>query len=249
MNSLREYETFKTVSDVDSFASNALSYFALNKTERELLWLLAGHSVKFVGVSFLKLSSIAEALKVSKRTVQRALKLLIEYGVIKRVRTLRPVKGGFGASITIICPLELSTRDEAIEPTSEPSHKEENKKETFPFKSFSKDIQYLRHQNEIIYSYLTEFVPEEFIKAAKPFFNAEEVFSLWGKVHACSRRYAPKVLNIIEPAIIAFKVSVLSYKKERIKQSFGAYFWVALSGVLTIEQRKTVNNDSLSLSR
>jgi len=102
---LREYETFKTVKDMDSFISEALEALELSETERKLLWLLAGHSCKFVGVSWLKVTSMANALEVSSKTVQRALKHLKELGIIKRVRTIRPVSGGFGASLTIICPI------------------------------------------------------------------------------------------------------------------------------------------------
>lgn len=146
------------------------------------------HSVKFIGVSFLKLSSMAEALGVSKKTIQRALKELSKLGIIKRVRTLRPMKGGFGASLTLICPVELSTREESNEPAPEHSHKAIGQKEAFTFKAYSKDIQYIRQQNEIDYSYITEFVPSEFLTAVKPVVSPEEAFSLWGKAQVCSKK-------------------------------------------------------------
>ncbi|WP_258870964.1 helix-turn-helix domain-containing protein, partial [Halobacillus trueperi] len=78
MEKLREFETFESVSEMDNFVSEVLVQVELNKTERELLWLLAGHSVKFIGVSFLKLTSMAEKLGKSKKTIQRALKTLSE---------------------------------------------------------------------------------------------------------------------------------------------------------------------------
>lgn len=226
MEKLREYETFETVSEMDEYICKVLTHFDLKENERKLLWLLSAHSCKFVGVSFLKLSSMAEALKVSKKTVQRALTQLKELGIIKRIKTIRPVSGGFGASLTIISPLDLATREEASEPVSENASEQKNRKEAFSFKAFSKDIQYIRHQREIDFSYLTEFVPSEFIETVKPFFNAEEAFTLWGKAEACSKRYAPEVINILDPAIRAFKASVLAYKKKRVRKSFGAYFGV-----------------------
>ncbi|MEC1866730.1 helix-turn-helix domain-containing protein [Bacillus paralicheniformis] len=238
MQTLREFETFETVSEMDEYISKVLAHVELKKTERELLWLLAGHSVKFVGVSFLKLQSIADKLGVSKRTAQRALKALSELGIIKRVRTLRPSRGGFGASITQICPVDLSTREEAPESTPESTQEPSGKSETFSFKSFFKDIKYIRQPKELDYSFLSEFVPQEFIDTAKPFISPEEVYSAWGKAQVIAKRVAPDVVEVLEPAIRAFKASVLAYKTKRIKKSFGAYFWGALEGVFSVEQRR-----------
>ncbi|TCP28781.1 helix-turn-helix protein [Scopulibacillus darangshiensis] len=238
MESLREYSQFDTVKEMDEFISKVLAHFDLKKTERELLWIIAGHSCKFIGVSFLKLASMAKAMGVSKKTIQRALKALSELGIIKRIRTLRPVRGGFGASITVICPVDLSTREEANEPAPEGTQEPKKKKEAFPFKAYSKDIKYIRQPESIDYTYLEEWLPQEFIKAVKPFVSPEEAFSLWGKVQVASKRYAPSVINVLEPAIRAFKASVLAYKARRIKKSFGGYFWGSLCGVLGVEQRR-----------
>jgi DNA-binding Lrp family transcriptional regulator len=235
---LREYETFKTVKDMDSFISEALEALELSETERKLLWLLAGHSCKFVGVSWLKVASMAKTLEVSSKTIQRALKHLKELGIIKRVRTIRPVSGGFGASLTIICPIELSYREMAQELDSSMVEEQKQKKETFLFKAFKKDLKDIRQHGEIDFSYLAQFVPKEFIESVRPFVSPQEAFSLWGKVHVASQKFAPSVINIIEPAITAFKASVLAYKSKRIKNSFGAYFWGTLQNVFSVEQRK-----------
>ncbi|WP_406866888.1 helix-turn-helix domain-containing protein [Priestia megaterium] len=235
---LREYETFKTVKEMDNFICEALEALELSETERKLLWLIAGHSCKFVGVSWLKVASMAKTLEVSSKTIQRALKNLKELGIIKRVRTIRPVSGGFGASLTIICPMELSYREIAQELDSSTVEEQKQKKETFLFKAFKKDLKYLRHQGEIDFSYLVQFVPKEFVESVRPFVSPQEAFSLWGKVHVASKRFAPSVINIIEPAISAFKASVLAYKSKRIKNSFGAYFWGTLQNVFSVEQRK-----------
>jgi len=244
MEKLRDYQTFDTVSEMDSYISEVLAHFELKTIERELLWLLAGHSVKFIGVSFLKLDSMASALGVSKRTIQRALKVLQEFGVIKRIRTIRPKRGGFGSALTIICPVDLSTREEAQEPAPKSPEEPTQQKETFSFKAFSKDIKTIRQQPEIDYSFLESFgVPTQFIHTVKPFVSPEEAFSLWGKVHAVAKRYAPNVINILEPAIKAFKASIMAYKSRRVKKSFGAYFWGALGGIFAVEQRRAYSKE------
>ncbi|MED1909083.1 hypothetical protein HUN92_23255 [Bacillus firmus] len=75
--------------------------------------------------------------------------------------------------------------------------------------------------------------------------SPEEAFSLWGKVQVVAKKYAPAVLDLTEPAIRAFKASVLAYKFRRIKKSFGAYFWGVLSGIFAVEQRKAVGACSI----
>ncbi|PGT81583.1 transcriptional regulator [Bacillus sp. AFS040349] len=223
---------------MDSFLSKALEVLSFTEKERKALWLIAGHSCKVAGVSWLKVQTIADALEVSYKTAQRVLSSLKGKGIIKRVRTLREVSGGFGASLTLICPVDLSYREEALKPATEKAETANKKKETFFLKAFQKDIKDIRQQEELDYTYLTEFVPQDFIETAKPFVSAQEVYTLWGKAQAVARKYAPDVLEVTEPAIRAFKASVLAYKMRRIKGSFGGYFWGALSGVFSVEQRK-----------
>lgn len=140
MQSLRELESFSSVAEMDNFISEALEVLELSELDRKLLRLLAGHSCKFVGVSWLKVDSMADALGVSYKTVQRALKRLKEIGIIKRIRTSRAVSGGFGASITVICPIVLTYRKEASEQAPERIQKGSSSKETFSLKAYKKDI-------------------------------------------------------------------------------------------------------------
>jgi predicted transcriptional regulator len=71
-----------------------------------VLKLLARHSCKIVGVSFLKVDTIAKSLGISTRTVRRALKVLSEeYGVIERRETIRTegkLRGGNGHNVYVI---------------------------------------------------------------------------------------------------------------------------------------------------
>ena len=238
MKELRKYQTFENVSDMDKFICEVLESIDLNELERKLLRLLAGHSCKFIGVSFLKVGSMATAMEVSYKTTQRALKRLKEIGIIKRVRTLRPVSGGFGASLTLISPIELTYRKVSEKSAPEPARKTTEKKETFSFKTFTKDLIHIRQQEELDYSYLEESLPREFIQVVKPFVNPEEAYSLWSKVQAVSRKYAPNVLELCEPAIRAFKATVWAYKLGKVRGSFGGYFWGTLSRLLSVEQRR-----------
>jgi len=239
MQELRKYQSFNSVQEMDCFISEALEIIELSKIERNVLWLLAGHSCKIAGVSWLKVQTIADALEVSYKTIQRALKSLKNIGIVKRVRTLRSVSGGFGASITIICPVDLSYREEALNLDNSTIGAYKPKSETFYLKAFTKDLKELRQQGKLDFTYLESFgVPKLFVETVRPFVSAEEAYTLWGKVQVASKKFAPSVENIVEPAIKAFKASVLAYKMKRIKGSFGGYFFGALSGIFAVEQRK-----------
>ncbi|MCE7792297.1 transcriptional regulator [Salipaludibacillus sp. CUR1] len=242
MKKLRELETFSSVSNMDEFVSEALEVLEIKELDRSLLRLLAGYSCKFIGVSFMKVQTMADKLEVSYKTTQRALKRLKDIGVIQRVRQLREVSGGFGSSLTIIRPIELTDGRQASKPVTEGAEEGSPKRETFYLKAYKKDIKYIRHQEELDYSYLSEFIPAQFIDTVKPFVKPEEALSLWSKAQVVARKYAPSVVDIIEPAIRSFKATVMAYKTNRIKNSFGGYFWGALSGVFSTEQRRAVSS-------
>lgn len=56
--------------------------YKLKESEYTVLWKIASYSCKFVGVSYLKVQTLADLVHYSKRTVQRSLKRLTELGII-----------------------------------------------------------------------------------------------------------------------------------------------------------------------
>ncbi|UOQ43731.1 helix-turn-helix domain-containing protein [Halobacillus salinarum] len=112
MKELRRYSSFESVSEMDSYISKALEVLDLAELDRGLLRLLAGHSCKVVGVSWFKVQTMADLLEVSYKSIQRALKRLIELGIIQRIRTIRAVSGGFGSSLTY--RVDLSGRSHRV---------------------------------------------------------------------------------------------------------------------------------------
>ncbi|MED4342826.1 helix-turn-helix domain-containing protein [Bacillus licheniformis] len=255
MEELRALETFETVSEMDNAISEALKSFNLKTSERDVLLKLSQYSCKFVGVSYLKVKKLADEVGLSERTVKRALKRLSELGIITRIKQMRPVKGGYGASITIInppsCHLDLSQRFEGETQELASSEETSSKNETI----YSKAIKIIknkeRKETELDYtsseirldsSYLeNSHIPKEFINAVKPFFgSAKEIYSLWGKAISAGYKYAPDVVDITEIAIQAFKQTVFAHKLRKIKKDFKGYFWGTLSAMFSAEQRRRV---------
>lgn len=104
MKELRKYQSFNSITEMDNSISEYLSVYKLKESEYTVLWKLACYSCKFIGVSYLKVDSLADLSGYSKRTIQRALKGLSELGIITRINQFKPVKGGYSASITVINP-------------------------------------------------------------------------------------------------------------------------------------------------
>lgn len=103
---LQDYKTFNSKTELNEAVAAHLSNNKLNKTERDVLWMLSQYSVKYYGASHLKAQTIADKVEKSIRTVRRVLKRLEQLNIILPIRTTRKVMGGKGANIFKILPYD-----------------------------------------------------------------------------------------------------------------------------------------------
>lgn len=82
MQELRKYQSFNSITEMDSSIAEYLSMYKLKESEYTVLWKLACYSCKFIGVSYLKVDSLADLTAYSKRTIQRVLKCLSELALL-----------------------------------------------------------------------------------------------------------------------------------------------------------------------
>jgi len=115
---LAQYETFDSVQDMDQHVEEHIQqhFYELTDSERAIVYKLASHSLNYPGVCHLKASTIAESLEISTKTVYRAIKKLESLGIIKKQTTTKE-KGGRGANIYIILPVQSKTCESYYEPT------------------------------------------------------------------------------------------------------------------------------------
>ncbi|MHC0552132.1 helix-turn-helix domain-containing protein [Salinicoccus sp. CNSTN-B1] len=99
---LEQYINFESLEEMNHHVKLHVKNNQLNDTQYKLLTILSQYSVKYLGASYLKLKTLAGLLDVSKRTVQRNLKALVEKGIITKKYQFRSLSGGYGASIYII---------------------------------------------------------------------------------------------------------------------------------------------------
>lgn len=239
MKELRKYQSFNSITEMDNSISEYLSAYKLKESEYTVLWKLACYSCKFIGVSYLKVDSLADLTGYCKRTIQRALKVLSELGIITRINQFKPVKGGYSASITVINPYEShlakSPCEESVEPTPERIEEPPSHTDTITYKTkISKDNIYV---DELGIDHLVAAsVPTEFASLAISYFDATKVYKLWSRVQLAARKYAPDLVDTAKVAISGLRASILASKAKRVRD-FNGYFYGVLAQKLSTVQR------------
>lgn len=137
---LKEYQTFNSVEEMDLEVDKHIQehYYKLTKSERAIIYKIASHALDYPGVSHLKISTIANGLSISTKTVQRAINKFESLHIIKRQAT-KKMNGIKGANIYIFLkynvPSKMSQQDEAEIPCE--SKDKITKSEKEPLLSFN----------------------------------------------------------------------------------------------------------------
>ncbi|KAA6450523.1 helix-turn-helix domain-containing protein [Bacillus swezeyi] len=91
---------------------------ALTPAAIEVLKVLSRHACKTPGVAYLKLQSIADLIGRHRTTVIRAIKRLVDCGIIRKEAKFRPVSGGHGANMYVILPADNNDATPQMQPRS-----------------------------------------------------------------------------------------------------------------------------------
>ncbi|WP_144596373.1 helix-turn-helix domain-containing protein [Bacillus cereus] len=236
MKELHKYSQFESVDEMDKSIQMYLEEYDLGERDRTILWKVACYSVKFKGVSYLKLQTLADLTGYAKRTVSRAMKSLTDKGILTRIDKMRTVNKGQGASITVINPYGSqpveSTLENATEPCEKPSESPISSCESITYKTKSpKDNTYVElAQLDAI------GVPTEFSTVALAYLDTVNVYKLWSRVQLAARKHAPDLVELTEIAVSSIRASVLASKVKHVRD-FTGYFYGVISQKLTQAQR------------
>lgn len=227
MINLQDYATFSTIDEMD----DNVKHFnrQLNKAHYETLNLLKQYSLKVIGVSHLKIQTIADRLNKSTRTIKRHIKYLKDNGFITVVSTNR--KQGQGANAYIINTNDYRkkyVKNNNVTPKVSPLNDNKKDGKTQASKAFA----YVKARKETI-EYLKLFsnnkstqdvnnntvenvrtcpvnVPYQLYLMAKPFITDSEI---------------NKIYNAALHKIRFFKSDIVNeYKDEIIERSFKSLF-------------------------
>lgn len=250
-DTIQKYQSFETIDEMDKSVRGFLYKHKAELSEGTIavLHLIWKHSVKVVGVSFAKYEYIAEQVKMSKRTVIRAVKLLVERGIIKKVPTAR-MNGKQGVNLLVIQAFE--SIDSIKKPTMSPQdvtapatpNKTESKQGS-PCEKKSKKRKNVKKAcepsvHELDDSYLPESIPEEFKRTAKLFFNAMDIYNLWNRVMIVYNKFdhGRPIDDFMDCIINAFKQAVFAKKMRKIHTTFEGYFYRIVHENFTLKLRR-----------
>ncbi|UPT60489.1 helix-turn-helix domain-containing protein [Geobacillus thermoleovorans] len=239
----------------------------LSESAVEVLKTLSRHACDIVGVAFPKVETLAALVGKSVRTVQRALATLEQYGIIKRIPTIRTNgkhKGGNGHNVYVIQPVEnvkelptdtvdtprvtpqMSPRQEASDAdvssdqvAQKPS--ETMLRETLHSRLNKKDD--ITSAPSLDESFTPGIVPEEFVNTVAPFFrSADAIFELYRRALIAYRRSKldKPIEDVLGTVIKAFKQTIFAQKRGRIRATFHGYFYRILEAMLAVERRREV---------
>ncbi|MCM3197174.1 helix-turn-helix domain-containing protein [Priestia megaterium] len=223
-----------------------------------LCWFAAEKGFCFPGSTYL-----GQTYEKSKGTIDRHLRELRKQGQIVTVYRRCPRNNGKGNPVHLFVnhpyfnhwvkylqlDLESDVEAENTENAWESKSKETKKRSTYNLSL--KDLNtYIRNDVNFKLSsdYIPSYVPKAFKDAVRPFFSyADDIYELWGKV-----RLAYKVSGLEQPlediaivAVQAFKETIFAYKRNRIKNTFKAYFFGTLQGLFTVERRREVQHNNI----
>lgn len=210
---LEEHTTFESIQAMDN---TVRQYNAkISKTHFETLNLLKQYSCKVIGVSHIKIKTMANQLKKSVATVKRHIKYLKDNGFITVINTFRMKQGGKGANTYAINPIDVyqKIQNELSQMSHRNNDKKRNqrqsqqamafvkaKKETISFikllssfvsnKCIHKQIKLKRTENIKNFRACPKDVPLDVYKSYKAFFSDAQIKYIYTAIMKQTTKYA-----------------------------------------------------------
>ncbi|MEO2223194.1 hypothetical protein [Priestia megaterium] len=262
---MKEHESFSNIGEMNKSIYDYIEHIRKDVPQSviDVLLCLGRSSLRLVGLSFKKQATIANETGYSRKTINKALKILEALGVIDSVRT-QTKAGRPSVKIIRILPFCLERLQQGV--TSDKADHFNNDAYLKPIENFEPIVQetskdYLKEdkkeaiQDDIdlinVEELGEEFIPSNIVPiafkmAVIPFFRAYKVFRLWGIVRSAMKQNRLSTVNndSMEATLEAFRTTVFMYKAKRLNGSFENYFFGVLRSMLGAVKRRQVKANS-----
>lgn len=230
---LRPYQSFGSAAEMHRAVEVHIRNNCLNESTLRVLRVLEFRSKIVPGASWLKHETIAGVIGKSVSTVRRAIRALIDAGIIEKVAQTREKTGGDGANVYVIKPIDhanehagMNTRDDVEKPHYTADEPRPREAKDDPSKDASnKGSTYVPDADRLDASFTPDSVPKAFKTVAARFWNdAERIDELWQKAIMAHRSLG---LNDVyeNVAVDSLKQAVYALKHRRIRGSFDGYYY------------------------
>lgn len=230
---LRPYQSFGSAAEMHRAVEVHIRNNRLNESALRVLRVLEFRSKIVPGASWLKYETIAGVIGKSVSTVRRAIRSLVDAGIIEKVAQTRDRMGGDGANIYVIKPIDhasehaqMNTRHDDEKPhyTADEPRPREAKDDSSKDAS-NKGSAYVPDVDRLDASFTPDSVPKAFKTVAARFWNdAERIDELWQKAIMAYRSLGLAVVYE-EVAIDSLKQAIYALKRRRIRGSFDGYYY------------------------
>jgi DNA-binding Lrp family transcriptional regulator len=196
----------------------------LNKSTIHIFEQLHRYSAKYIGVSFRTKNHIAESLNISRKTVQRACKVLEDLGIIKQLEMKRKSDMRQTSNAIVIMPIVEDVQQD------EPKMNENCPPKKTTSNSLKQKINKERSNETLPPDFVSSKVLKTFTNYVQYFYNDSHTIEELFRVVSLQTRYLCYYTESdrLDLAINAFKQLIRNIKlgKKKIKNIFGYYFGI-----------------------
>ncbi|SDI83258.1 hypothetical protein [Natribacillus halophilus] len=242
------YQSLSPFTDVDALNHAIRSHLYDHKHELSrgavaVFKVIARHTIKTVGVAFLKHDTIAGQAGVSMSTVKRSIQALKERSMIDVHRTTRlrgNARGGYGHNVYVIHEpsderAEMNHREKPQKPSVARPQPVKKAAEALSFEAGSLSDKKCNIRKDVNGSldstYVPAHVPNPFVIAAKPFYDVNGIYELWRLVIKAYKRAKMDVdlhdQDLAHTLAQALKGAIFMEKTGRLRGALAGYFYGA----------------------
>lgn len=249
----KQLSQFRDTKDFNNHIEQWMTEIKKQFTKSELVALkrLIRFSAKVVGVCNAKIGTVVSATHerdgagISRSTFKRMTTKAKSLGLLLIHETERK-NGSQSANIYVFNRFELpkaenlnSLKTNNPSKTNNQINNNIRKEKKLLVVCNEKNLNNIKDQS-LDYTYTAEYVPNEFVKVIKPYFNcAATIEDLWKSVFLDTQNLSLNKKIIIKTAIYAFKQTIRSYKLGKINTTIIKYF----TGTVKNMMDKAVSTD------
>lgn len=185
---LEKYRSFETISEMDEVIYTYIERLRADELPEsviEVLRFFGRSSLRITGVSFAKYLTIAEAVGKSRSTVIRAINTLEEYGMIKRIATVKKWKGRSRKKSVNIIVIQPSLQSVKLQDETSTEGEETNEDKSEEAENVSEPVSY----NHSVINYVNTYSNKSYNRPYDRFKSAVTTFIGNGNQSLVSKLY------------------------------------------------------------